>query len=71
MIYDSSKDYITEKVLLIYDGVAPTDAEICNYCETNYGFKPQSIVVEPENPGPFGYTNPGTVYCHPRAGYFG
>ena len=71
MIYDSSKDYMTEKVLLIYDGTAPTDDEIISYCVKNYGFTPLSIVVEPENPGPFGYTNPGTVFCHPREGFFG
>ena len=71
MITDSSKDYLSGKVFIIFDGEEPTTEVVISYCEKNYGFTPKSIFIEPEHEGPFGMTNPGTAICHPNEGYFG
>jgi len=65
MIYESTKDYLTGKVLLIYDGEEPTLEEIHDYCQRNYGFTPDSIDINQPDEGYGGHPNPGRVYCHP------
>ena len=61
MITDSSKDYFTGKIFMIFEGSIPTYEEVNQYCLTNYGFRPNfDYEIEPENDF-MGYINPGTV----------
>jgi hypothetical protein len=70
MITDCSKDYMTGKVMLVFEGETPTDTEIDTYCLKNYGFSPKSTMLIEPNIGFGGYPNPGKIYCHPRCNYF-
>ena len=70
MIYDSSKDYMTGTVTLVFDGVEPTVDQIYDYCRNNYGSQEGSFVVEPAT-AHGGYLNPGIVKCNPDPFYFG
>lgn len=65
MIYDSSKDYLTGRVLLIFCGNVPSTEEINQYCETNYGFTPARMFIDEPDEGYGGHPNPGLVHCHP------
>jgi len=65
MIYESSKDYLTGRVLLIFDGNAPTAEEVHQYCSKNYGFVPSQIDVELPDEGYGGHPNPGRIRCFP------
>ena len=59
-IYDSSKDYGTNEVTIIFDGDIPSKEEIIQYCKKNYGFIPSSIDIDPPN-NFRGMINPGTI----------
>jgi len=61
MITESSKDYVTGNVLMLWDGEVPTYEEVNQYCFDNYGFRP-NFNYEVDAPNDFmGYINPGTV----------
>lgn len=70
MITDCSKDYMTGKVMIGFNGKTPTDNEIAAYCLEHYGFSPQSTMLIEPNIGFGGYPNPGKIYCHPWPNYF-
>ena len=40
MIYESSKDYGTGVITMIFEGKVPDYAEVNEYCYVNYGFYP-------------------------------
>jgi hypothetical protein len=64
MIVDSSKDYFTGTVVLMFEGEQPSLSEINEYCRANYGFVPVSVDIDLPNDF-LGYTNPGRVHCSP------
>lgn len=68
MIYDSSKDYLTGRVLLIFDGSEPSREEIDEYCQRNYGFTPHTVDINQPDTGYGGHPNPGRVRCYPQQG---
>ena len=65
MMYESSKDYISGSITILFDGETPTESEILDFVKDNYAFTgtPQ-IEIEPENEFR-GLTNPAVikVYC--------
>lgn len=65
MIYESSKDYGTGTILLLFDGDSPSQTEIDEYLTRNYGIGVTGAVdVEP--PSVFrGFKNLGTVTIKP------
>lgn len=66
MITDSSKDYFTGKIFMIFEGSIPTYEEVNEYCHTNYGFRPNfDYNIEPESYFK-GYPIPGTVTVETR-----
>jgi hypothetical protein len=68
VITDSSKDYFTGKILMIYDGDIPSYEEVNQYCFDNYGFRPNfDYTVEPPNEYR-GYINHGTVIVSKKDG---
>lgn len=71
MIYESSKDYGTGLVTLVYDEDTPSDLDITDYVKGNYGFTPGSVSIDPPSPVTRdGYVNPGIIKCHRTNNYF-
>ena len=67
MITESSKDYLTGRILITFTGEIPSYEEVNEYCHTNYGFRPNfEYEIEPENDF-MGYINPGTVTVQTRS----
>ena len=67
MITDSSKDYLTGRILINFTGDIPSYEDVNEYCHNNYGFRPNfDYTVDPENDF-MGYTNPGTVTVETRS----
>ncbi|MCL4722891.1 MAG: hypothetical protein KJZ90_01250 [Rhodocyclaceae bacterium] len=63
-IYESSKDYGTGVVLILWDGDKPSDEEFLKYARDKYGVD-GALCVEP--PTEFhGMTNPGTATVTPN-----
>lgn len=59
-IYESSKDYVTGKVLILWDGDRPTNDEFLEHATLVYGVK--GSLIEVEEPTVFrGMENPGTA----------
>lgn len=64
MITESTRDYLSGIVFLMFESSVPSSDEINDYCKTNYGFVPARS--ELDMPAEFrGYTNPGWVRCYP------
>jgi len=64
-IYESSKDYGTGQVLILWDGDKPSNEEFMKYARTEYGV---TGALEVEEPTSFrGMTNPGTATVTPNA----
>lgn len=65
MIYESSKDYGTGRVLILYSEEPPTVNEIQDYVKINYGITDGNIDIE--KPSMFrGMMNLGTVTVTPN-----
>ena len=63
MIYESSKDYGTGIILLLFEGEEPTLKEIDAYTQQNYGMTGWASI---ELPSEFkGMKNPGTITVSP------
>ncbi len=60
MIYDSSRDYGTGSILILFDGADPTEHEIRDYVRRNYSSNCFEIEIESES-SHNGYRNPGTI----------
>ena len=76
MIYESTKDYSSGRVILVYDGADPSIEEIHSYCQRNYGFIPSSVVVNDQADADtdwsiMGIEEPGIIYCYPSTKQFG
>ena len=64
MITESSRNYLSGIVFLMFETSEPSPAEITEYCEAHYGFVPARTDLD--MPTEFhGYTNPGWVRCYP------
>lgn len=65
MIYESSKDYATGRVLILWGEEPPTVKEIESYVKTNYGIVAGEIHID--KPSMFrGMMNPGTITVVPN-----
>jgi len=63
-IYESSKDYGTGVVLILWDGDRPSDDEFLEYAMASYGTTGTLEVYEPTDFR--GMTNPGTATVTPN-----
>jgi len=61
MITDSSKNYLDNTLLLVFDGETVSEQEVRDYCQRYYGAEPVEIDIKPPSEGFGGYPNPGTV----------
>ena len=62
MILESSKDYGTGVVTMLFDGERPSYDEVRAYCYEHYGFKPFGYTTT--MPSEYrGLLNPGTILC--------
>ena len=60
MILESSMDYGTGIVTMLFEGERPSYDAVREYCDKNYGFKPFGFTVT--MPGEYkGLMNPGVV----------
>lgn len=59
-IIESSKDYGTNSVLILWDGIRPTDDEFIEYSIKNHGVNGDLFIENPSNYN--GLINLGT--CH-------
>ena len=68
-IYDSSKDYGSGQILILWDGNRPSDEEFLDHAKNNYGGNNKLLTVE--EPTYFrgqvhGMKNPGTAVVVPH-----
>lgn len=62
-IYESSKDYATGEVLMLWDGDRPSNEEFIEYAKENHGVAGKLVI---EDPTTFkGFQNPGTATVTP------
>jgi len=61
MMYESSKDYGDNTILIIFDGETPSRDEIINYVEKNYG-DVNNPTIDIEEPSEYnGLKNDGCI----------
>jgi hypothetical protein len=64
-IYESSKDYGTGSVLMLWDGDRPSNEEFIEYALENYGVTGSLKIEDPETFK--GYQSAGTATVTPNA----
>ena len=62
MITESSMDYGTGIVTMLFEGERPSYDAVREYCDKNYGFKPFGFTSTMPNEYK-GLLNPGTITC--------
>jgi len=62
MILESSKDHGTSTVLIHYTGENPTDAEVVEYMQGNYGDHAYVTLARCEPSMHKGFENPGSIW---------
>ena len=66
MIIESTMDYGTGVVTIVYDNCEPTAHAVNSHCEHNYGFVPTEYTVDAPNDYK-GLLNPGIITCRKEA----
>jgi hypothetical protein len=64
MIYESSREYGTMVITLLFDGDPPSKEEIDNYTRENYGETGEAFITPPSRY--YGMDNPGVIIVIPE-----